>query len=129
MGPVSTGARRFGRLPPTSQIARADPSRDSAVSSLRRPMSSSSPAVGRNDPCPCGSGLRYKQCHGALGAPAHPAALHYLGVVLYQRNRLDEALPLLDRAVALAPEEPEFHNNRGLALAAAQRDNDAIAAY
>jgi Flp pilus assembly protein TadD len=25
--------------------------------------------VGRNDPCPCGSGKRYKQCHGALGAP------------------------------------------------------------
>ncbi len=23
--------------------------------------------VGRNEPCPCGSGKRYKQCHGALG--------------------------------------------------------------
>jgi preprotein translocase subunit SecA len=22
--------------------------------------------VGRNDPCPCGSGQRYKQCHGKL---------------------------------------------------------------
>ena len=22
-------------------------------------------AVGRNDPCPCGSGLKYKRCHGA----------------------------------------------------------------
>ncbi|MCZ8108701.1 MAG: SEC-C metal-binding domain-containing protein, partial [Burkholderiales bacterium] len=21
--------------------------------------------VGRNDPCPCGSGRKYKQCHGA----------------------------------------------------------------
>ncbi|MBK6411056.1 MAG: SEC-C domain-containing protein [Flavobacteriales bacterium] len=21
--------------------------------------------VGRNDPCPCGSGKKYKQCHGA----------------------------------------------------------------
>ena len=20
--------------------------------------------VGRNDPCPCGSGLKYKNCHG-----------------------------------------------------------------
>ena len=36
-------------------------------------MPSESPAVGRNDPCPCGSGLRYKQCHGALFAnPAAP---------------------------------------------------------
>ena len=24
--------------------------------------------VSRNDPCPCGSGRRYKDCHGALGA-------------------------------------------------------------
>ena len=23
--------------------------------------------VGRNDPCPCGSGKRYKHCHGRLG--------------------------------------------------------------
>ncbi|MGA1224907.1 MAG: SEC-C metal-binding domain-containing protein, partial [Phycisphaerales bacterium] len=22
--------------------------------------------VGRNDPCPCGSGKKYKHCHGAL---------------------------------------------------------------
>jgi preprotein translocase subunit SecA len=22
--------------------------------------------VGRNDPCPCGSGKKYKQCHGAI---------------------------------------------------------------
>jgi preprotein translocase subunit SecA len=24
------------------------------------------PKVGRNDPCPCGSGKKYKQCHGTL---------------------------------------------------------------
>ena len=23
--------------------------------------------VGRNDPCPCGSGKKYKHCHGRLG--------------------------------------------------------------
>ena len=23
------------------------------------------PPVGRNDPCPCGSGKKYKKCHGA----------------------------------------------------------------
>ncbi len=26
--------------------------------------------IGRNDPCPCGSGLKYKKC-GAIGAPRH----------------------------------------------------------
>jgi preprotein translocase subunit SecA len=27
----------------------------------------SQPKVGRNDPCPCGSGKKYKKCHGATG--------------------------------------------------------------
>src|SRR5579885_3129878 len=35
----------------------------------QRPANSSSPRpsgrVGRNDPCPCGSGKKYKKCHGA----------------------------------------------------------------
>lgn len=26
------------------------------------------PKVGANDPCPCGSGLKYKRCHGKPGA-------------------------------------------------------------
>lgn len=26
--------------------------------------------IGRNDPCPCGSGKKYKKCHGASGAEA-----------------------------------------------------------
>ncbi len=30
------------------------------------PVHRSSPKVGRNDPCPCGSGKKYKQCHGQL---------------------------------------------------------------
>ena len=28
------------------------------------------PKVGRNDPCPCGSGKKYKKCHGASEAAA-----------------------------------------------------------
>jgi len=28
------------------------------------------PKVGRNDPCPCGSGKKYKKCHGAAEATA-----------------------------------------------------------
>jgi SWIM/SEC-C metal-binding protein len=31
-----------------------------------QPMSSS-PKAGRNDPCPCGSGEKYKRCHGQRG--------------------------------------------------------------
>jgi preprotein translocase subunit SecA len=28
-------------------------------------VSNQGPKVGRNDPCPCGSGKKYKKCHGA----------------------------------------------------------------
>jgi preprotein translocase subunit SecA len=30
-----------------------------------RPAARAGPRVGRNDPCPCGSGKKYKKCHGA----------------------------------------------------------------
>jgi hypothetical protein len=30
---------------------------------------SSIPKVGRNDPCPCGSGKKYKKCHGSANPP------------------------------------------------------------
>jgi len=62
-------------------------------------------------------------------SPEDPLALHYLGVLLYQRGAFDLALPLLDRAVALVPGEAEFHNNRGLALTAADRLDEAVAAF
>ena len=27
----------------------------------------SEPKIGRNEPCPCGSGKKYKHCHGQVG--------------------------------------------------------------
>ena len=33
---------------------------------LATPATRDEPKVGRNDPCPCGSGKKYKQCHGRL---------------------------------------------------------------
>ncbi|MHB8454160.1 MAG: preprotein translocase subunit SecA [Acidiferrobacterales bacterium] len=32
----------------------------------QQPVVRTQPKVGRNDPCPCGSGKKYKQCHGKL---------------------------------------------------------------
>ncbi len=32
----------------------------------RQPVQHAGPKVGRNDPCPCGSGKKYKHCHGQL---------------------------------------------------------------
>ena len=47
----------------------------------------------RNDPCPCGSGRRYKECHGALGAEAPPSvdARIQRALQLHQQGRIDEA--------------------------------------
>jgi preprotein translocase subunit SecA len=39
---------------------------DEQTQSQGRPLQSALPRVGRNDPCPCGSGKKYKQCHGKL---------------------------------------------------------------
>jgi preprotein translocase subunit SecA len=33
--------------------------------SRREPVVTQEAKVGRNDPCPCGSGKKYKKCHGA----------------------------------------------------------------
>lgn len=38
-----------------------EPEQDTAV---RRTPVQAGPKIGRNDPCPCGSGKKYKQCHG-----------------------------------------------------------------
>jgi preprotein translocase subunit SecA len=44
------------------------PNEDGSVSEDRDPSTvpMQVPKVGRNDPCPCGSGKKYKQCHGKL---------------------------------------------------------------
>src|SRR5438128_9037670 len=34
------------------------------------------PSIPRNDPCPCGSGRRYKECHGAIGVGDVANAAH-----------------------------------------------------
>ncbi len=39
---------------------------DAPAPAAPQPMTRAQPKVGRNDPCPCGSGKKYKQCHGAL---------------------------------------------------------------
>ena len=42
------------------------PAADAPPPAAPQPMTRAQPKVGRNDPCPCGSGKKYKQCHGAL---------------------------------------------------------------
>jgi tetratricopeptide (TPR) repeat protein len=121
--------------------------------------------AGRNDPCPCGSGRKYKHCHGmadgtlpaASGAGGelttlvtmlHAGALDaveqrcrtllqarpldgllwkILSVALLRQAR--NALPELQRAVELLPDDAETHVNLGIALAASGERTAAVASY
>jgi preprotein translocase subunit SecA len=55
-----TGARRVGPQPGQGEIT----NRGETPPPPAQPASSEK-TVGRNDPCPCGSGRTYKKCHGA----------------------------------------------------------------
>jgi Fe-S-cluster containining protein len=39
---------------------------------------------GRNDPCPCGSGQKYKRCHGLAAAPAQPDYVAFNRLIAYK---------------------------------------------
>jgi preprotein translocase subunit SecA len=69
VSPIQTlpgGGESGGAEPPPSgggNVMELDPrSSAPAAAPFVRPM----PKVGRNEPCPCGSGRKYKHCHGAL---------------------------------------------------------------
>ena len=57
------------------QLAKAQATHDETIAVAEssdqemsdRPMPAVSHKVGRNEPCPCGSGKKYKQCHGRIG--------------------------------------------------------------
>jgi preprotein translocase subunit SecA len=46
--------------------ALANPTEEAEQLASGQPVVREGVKVGRNDPCPCGSGKKYKQCHGAL---------------------------------------------------------------
>ncbi len=67
-------------------------------------MTSDAP-IARNAPCPCGSGRRYKACHGAPGGAAAVPVEATLRAALaaHEAGRLDEAAALYDDALAREP--------------------------
>jgi len=54
---------------PTASAARPAPqmilSRGESESAAPKTAAKDRPTVGRNDPCPCGSGKKFKKCHGS----------------------------------------------------------------
>jgi preprotein translocase subunit SecA len=59
--PAFAGASRSSAAAVAQAPAPARTGGDDVVKTVRR----EEPKVGRNDPCPCGSGKKYKKCHGA----------------------------------------------------------------
>ena len=97
------------------------------------------PPASRNAPCPCGSGLRYKSCHGNLGASAAAVAptpfapdsssdaesLFRLGNASRERGDLKTALEHYLRALERTPGNAALLNNIGLAHLSLGNADDA----
>ncbi|HHX38098.1 MAG TPA: hypothetical protein GX717_08980 [Clostridiaceae bacterium] len=60
-------ATRQAAARPIGQAGRLPQGQPSAQQKVRQPAKRDAKKVGRNDPCPCGSGKKYKHCHGRKG--------------------------------------------------------------
>lgn len=61
--------------------------------------------------------------------PEDPNPLHFLGVLLHQEGKSEEALAKIDRSIEMDPGVASWHNNRGNVLLLLQRAHEARAAY
>ena len=61
--------------------------------------------------------------------PRHAGALHMLGVLAYQTGHHQAACDLIGQAIEINPRDPAPHVNRGLALSALKRGEDALAHF
>jgi tetratricopeptide (TPR) repeat protein len=79
------------------------------------------PPKSRNDLCPCGSGKRYKECHGKIAAPISANAGIYVDATIAEALRLHEsgniqaAVERYQRVLLQAPENPIALHFLGLA--------------
>ena len=64
------------KSPPPAALTYAGPTEtgDVEVHGDQAPVDDEFAGVGRNDLCPCGSGKKYKRCHGAAGGPTGSTA-------------------------------------------------------
>ncbi len=63
---TATAADESGMATANPITGRSNPmERASQAGSQAQTIKRTQPKVGRNDPCPCGSGKKYKKCHGA----------------------------------------------------------------
>lgn len=102
---------------------------------------------GRNDPCPCGSGRKYKHCCGLLSAAAQArspggsgdrggkrrtsAAQQLIDAAntLRGRGRAQESVPLYQRALEIDPRSADAHNSLGNAFLEMGQPTEAAGCY
>ena len=61
--------------------------------------------------------------------PGNADAHHLLSILRLQQGRAEEALPLIDKVIALAPEAADAYGNKGTALQALERYGEAAFAF
>jgi len=57
----------FNHPAANSPVGDPAPAQQPAEKAVAQPYQRSERKVGRNEACPCGSGKKFKQCHGKLG--------------------------------------------------------------
>ena len=62
-------------------------------------------------------------------APGQPDALHYLGMIRFQRGKPEEAMRLILQAIEQSPDCPDFYNNIGNIFTSTGNVEAAIASY
>jgi preprotein translocase subunit SecA len=71
---VSQNPPAGGQPPPTVESPIAEAAKHMSTNTSEQvvvqPVVKTADKIGRNDPCPCGSGLKYKKC-GLINAPEH----------------------------------------------------------
>jgi predicted O-linked N-acetylglucosamine transferase (SPINDLY family) len=87
--------------------------------------------IGRNDPCPCGSGRKHKQCclPGAVPVQDRASASYNLGIELESRGRFAEAAASYRAALKIRPDFVEALINLGNVLDKLKMGEDALKSY
>ena len=84
-------------------------------------VASVAPPKSRNDACPCGSGKRYKACHGAVEVASVPSATDPLPSIMSAALRaqttgdLIEAERLYRQALTIEPNQTDCLHMLGVA--------------
>ena len=89
------------------------------------------PSTGRNDPCPCGSGKKFKHCHGNAAAPpsvggAQATPLLIQAQRLLVQGNYGQAATILHRVVELDASNVDARHFLGMATAFGGKIGDGI---